>query len=167
MVTRPTKRGNPLAAGVTPLLDTLFLLLFALLVASDTRRSTHSEAVRIRLPAVEPAGPGEGLASERVALAIDAESRLWLAPDGEPIASRAALDALLAERLGERLPEELVVEIRADARSASGTSLALLQHLLLRGFTKVELIARGVDVAPDAPFGAMPEAPADGPGESR
>lgn len=142
------------SSGVTPLLDTLFLLLFALLVVSDTRTATRTEPVRIQLPAVEPGSSPASAPAQRFTITIDDQSRLFVAQTDQTIDSREQLDELLAEALGERLPEELVVEIRADASSRSGVALEILQHLLLRGFVRVELAARGHDAEPGAAFGS-------------
>lgn len=129
--------------GLMPLVDVLFLMLFALLVLSDTRSSNRAELVRVDLPAVEPAGAREPGTSERVALEIDADSVVRLASTGEAVGDRAALDRVLGEAVGDAVPEEVAVEVRADADARHGVAVDLLQHLRLRGFVHVELVALG------------------------
>lgn len=149
------KRRRLAIAGVTPLLDTLFLLLFALLAVSETKSPDSDEAVRIRLPEVPPNAESRSEPATRIGFTIDADSRIRRADDGAPVASRAELDRVLDDRLGRpgvERPDELVVEIRADAAARSGVALELLQHLLLRGFVRVELLA-DENPDPERPFG--------------
>ena len=135
--------GGMVQRGLTPLLDTLFILLFALLALSDTREADQAEQVRIQLPAVEA---GEGAAAtpaERFSIFVDAESAVRL--DGtetsQSIASFAELDTALAQRLGSVLPEEVAIDIVGDADARHGVMVELLQHLRLNGFTQVQLLA--------------------------
>lgn len=155
--------------GLTPLLDTVFLLLFALLTLS--RNAEVTELVRVELPVVDPEGDAEPGGGERIVLIIDAESNVRLAPmaadeaaqpgadtdAGVPIDTRADLDealgVLLSGPLGGALPEEVTVEIQADADARQGVAVQVLQHLRLAGFSRVELVAIGVGAGDDA-FGA-------------
>lgn len=153
--------------GLTPLLDTVFLLLFALLTLS--RNAEVTELVRVELPVVDPEGDASAGSAPRLVLVVDAASRVRLpaAPAGderEPEADlgrvlpdRDALDAALADALQGplegALPEEIVVEIQADAGSKHGVSVELLQHLRLAGFCQVELLATGG--ASGGAFGAI------------
>ena len=143
-------------AGVTPLLDTLFLLLFALLAVSETKSPDSDEHVRIRLPEVEPNAQGEGEAATRIGFTVDADSRVYATEDGALVDSRTDLDRVLDGRLAEAAvgADEIVVQIRADAEAKSGVALELLQHLLLRGFVRVELLANE-NQDPDRPFGEV------------
>jgi len=145
--------------GLTPLLDTVFLLIFALLALS--RDGEVTELVRVELPMVDPERDTAPGTQARIVLVIDAASvvRLPVAaaeggaaraagPVGEPatgrmIATREALDAALAAELDGLLPEEVVVEIQADANARHGVAVELLQHLRLAGFCEVELLAIG------------------------
>lgn len=140
-------------AGLTPLLDTIFLLLFALLVTSETRTDSDTELVHVRLPEVEPAGTEAPGTAERVRIVIDAASTVRLADGGPVLASRADLDAALAAALGDALPEEVEVELHADADARHGVAIELLQHLRVRGFVRVQLVALGTET-PDGRFGA-------------
>lgn len=150
-------RASIAFAGLTPLVDTLFILLFALLALSDARTSHETELVRVRLPEVEPAAdsPASGAATH-VVLEVSADSSVHVpsAPGApaEAARTREELDAALARLLGDRVPEEVVVEIHADRGARHGVVVELLQHLRLRGFVDVQLIALG-RVEPGAPFG--------------
>ena len=131
------------ATGMTALVDLLFLLLFSLLVLSDTRNANRAELVRVELPGVEAGEAQVPGSAARIALEIDADSTVRLAEDGSAVADRAALDRLLASAAGDALPEEVAVEVRADAAARHGVAVDLLQHLRLRGFVQVDLVAVG------------------------
>ena len=130
-------------AGLTPLVDTLFLLLFSLLILSDTRRSHATELIRIALPEVEPGDEDPAADGARIVLEIAADSTVrFLEPD-VLVRSRDELDRALAALLSDLLPEEVTVEIRADRDARHGVAVELLQHLRLRGFLTVQLVAVG------------------------
>ena len=138
-----SRAGSLGFGGLVPMLDILFLLLFALLALSDVRTSNRLEPVRIQLPRVEP-GPGGSVGNERrVVIEVDHRSRIFLQPAGVPIASGDVLDRELAQELGDALPEEVVVEIQADRDARYGVAVELLQHLRNRGFVRVQLVAVG------------------------
>ena len=146
------KSWGSVQKGLVPFLDTLFLLLFALLALSDSRTAHRSELVRVDLPEVEPAqatGPDLGL---HIVLEIDAQSRVRVS-EGPDLASREDLDRLLAQRLGDALPEEVVISIHADRDARHGVAVELLQHLLLRGFVHVQMVAQGRIPDPGGAFG--------------
>ncbi|MEM7516078.1 MAG: biopolymer transporter ExbD [Planctomycetota bacterium] len=161
--TSPTPRasGSVSSAALTPLLDTLFLLLFALLALAAPKRAeaqaTHEE-VRVQLPTVESGPETERSANALEALAfdveIDGDSAVFVG--GTLVADRAALDALLRETLGERLPEELGVTLRTDREAKHGVAVELLQYFRVRGVVDVELIALGGS-AVASPFGGEDE----------
>ena len=136
--------GSMVQRGLTPLLDTLFILLFALLALSDTRQVTEAQEVRIQLPEVEASESSPPTAAQRVSILVDAESavRLSLA-SGEPelIEDLEQLDAVLTSRLGDTPPGEVTVDIVGDAGARHGVVVELLQHLRLRGFSHVQLLA--------------------------
>ena len=140
-----TERAGSIAAkGLTPLLDTLFLLLLTLLVTSEARTATSEELVRIVLPQVEPSPGGAAEPTRQLVLEVDAGSRVRLEGSEDVLATRAELDRSLAAALGESLPEEVGIEIRGDRSARHGVVVELLQQLRLRGFASVSLIARGV-----------------------
>jgi len=139
-------------SGLTPLIDTLFILLFALLALSDTRKTNPTEPVRVQLPEVEPGETGPGLVGARIAVEVAADSTVRVGPEGLLVESRTDLDRAFNAALGERLPEEVVVELRADRGARHGVAVELLQHLRLRGFVNVELVAVGTR-ALEGPFG--------------
>jgi biopolymer transport protein ExbD len=134
-------RGSLAARGLVPLLDTLFQLLFALLVVSGPRVVAESETLLLRLPRVERAEAPAAAAGRALVLAIDAEARVTPLGDDEPVRTRAELARRLATLLGDAVPEETAVEIRADAAAPHGVVVELLQHLRLAGFQDVRLAA--------------------------
>ena len=147
------RRGPAVLAGLTPLLDTIFLLLFALLVTSDTRTENDTELVHIQLPEVESTGEESTGAGEHLVVVLDAESHVRLGRDGETLASREELDRALSQALGDALPEEIPIEIHGDAAARHGVAIELLQYLRMRGFVHVQLVAQGTS-APGGLFGA-------------
>ena len=156
---RPT-----LAGALTPLVDTLFLLLFSLLALSDTRAAHATELVRVELPRVEP-GDDAPAAAARLVLEIGRDSSVRLR-DGGPVLSRDELDRALAERLGDALPEEVEVVIHADRDARHGVAVELLEHLRRRGFVRVGLVALG-ERGRSGPFGSPGPSPdAGGRGRS-
>ena len=148
--------GSMVLRGLMPMLDALFILLFALLALSDSRQIESSEEVRIQLPSVEPGDDSDPAPFELFSILVDAESVVRLegaldsaSPDvagtTAPIASFDELDAALAERLGAALPEDVAIDIVADENARHGVMVELLQHLRLRGFVRVQLLATGTD----------------------
>ncbi len=138
--------GSLVLRGLTPLLDTLFLLLFALLAVSETRDVAAVEEVRIQLPAVEAGNDATEAPVELLSILVDADSVVRLAEpegDGTRIGSFEELDAALARRLGARLPEDVAIDIVADEEARHGVMVEILQHLRLRGFLRVQLLATG------------------------
>ena len=53
------------------------------------------------------------------------------------------LDRALQALLGSSLPDEVVIDLSADREARHGVAVELLQHLRLRGFVNVELVAVG------------------------
>lgn len=135
--------------GLTPLIDTVFLLLFALLTLSESRTSNRKELLQVRLPEVESGENASAPAGKAVVLEIDESSTLRLRGEGRPLSSHEELDRALVATLGDAVPEEVVTEIQADTNAHHGVVVGLLQHLRLRGFVNVRLIAVGAptDVA--------------------
>lgn len=147
--------------GLTPLLDTLFLLLFSLLAVSETRteesrieESRVEEEVLIEMPSVESGGQESAGAvpGDSIYILIDAESQVTVEGVDGVIPTAGDLDRELGVLLADRVPEELAVEIRSDRNAKHGVAVALLQQLRLRGFVNILLIASG-DSEPDQPFG--------------
>lgn len=152
MMTRITaggQQGGIAARGLTPLLDTLFILLFALLTLSDTRTPTRADLVHIQLPRVEPSKDAAAEPVRRLVLEIDAGSRVRLQEIGV-VRTRTELDAALSSAVGDALPEEVAIEIQGDRGARHGVAVELLQHLRMRGFTSVFLVARGAGGPSDA-----------------
>ncbi len=138
-----SRRPSLALRGLTPLVDLLFILLFALLALGETRRVEEEQLVAVELPAVE-AGADAVAPASSVVLSIDADSRVVLS-SGEVVTTRAALDRELAAALGDGVPEEVVVAIHADRSARHGAAVELLQHLRLRGFVHVQLLATGLE----------------------
>ena len=141
MTRRRTSFGSVSFRGMTPLLDTLFILLFALLALSDARETRESEEVRIQLPAVGRDAEAAAAPREAFSILVDADSSVRVEGSDEVLRSAARLDAALAAWLGDALPEEVVVEIVADENARHGVAVGLLQHLRLAGFVEVQLLA--------------------------
>lgn len=131
------------AGGLTPMLDVLFILLFALLALSDVRTSDRSELLRIELPRVEPGADIPLDEMPRLVIEIDASSKVRLPESGVRVDSVEHLEAALSGALGEAPPDEIVVEIQADLDARHGVAVELLQFLRNRGFLRVELVALG------------------------
>ena len=105
---RPGNLGAPRAprsakasamAGLTPLLDVIFLLLFALLISSETKTESDTELVPIQLPEVQPSEGSSETESQRLALTLDAESRVYVESATEALDSLDEVDAALASVL--------------------------------------------------------------------
>lgn len=135
--------GRIAMGGLTPLLDTLFLLLFALLAISDVKREESEEEVLVELPGVAPDAAADERQLERIAITVDADSRLSIGPSARSAATPSELDAALDDELDGRSEAAIAIEIRADRDSRHGVSVALLQHLRGRGFQDVVLVAIG------------------------
>ncbi len=138
------RRSSVALSGLTPLVDLLFILLFSLLALGETRRVEQEELVAIELPSVESSADSRAPAAA-LTLAIDSESRVVLPSSGRVILTRRELDAELASALGDGVPEEVTVAIHADRAARHGAAVELLQHMRLRGFVHVQLLATGQD----------------------
>jgi len=136
-----TRTTSPGAASLTPLLDTLFILLFSLLALSDSRSVESSEVVRVELPGVEPNEQSSARQGLRLSIEIDADSAVRWKGDDRVITTWDQLDTVLAAKLEGRDPAETTVELEADRDARHGVAVSLLQHLRVNGFTNVELIA--------------------------
>ncbi len=135
------RRPSLALRGLTPFIDTLFLLLFALLATSQPQSAQVLESVRIRLPQVLASPEVPPAPAKRLVIEIDAHSKVRMAGSDEALETPKALDRAIAAGLGDALPEEVAVEIRGDKDSRHGTAVRLLQQLRLRGFSAIELLA--------------------------
>jgi biopolymer transport protein ExbD len=157
-------RGALGASSLTPLLDTLFLLLFALLAASR-RASTEtvdprSEEVRVELPTVDALQQAaRGHQSDvRLVVHVDALGAVTLIAGAEPVETptaaelRAALAAETANASGR-----VVVEIRADADARHGVTVDVLQTVRAAGIVDVRFVATsGPEASEVRRFGDAP-----------
>lgn len=150
-------RGSVALKGLTPLVDTLFILLFCLLALSDSRQTHAQELLRIQLPEVAPSDEPVSGEVERLVLEIGADSRVRLREDTDDLLTRDELDRALARVLAARNagpPEAVVIEIHADRDARHGVAVELLQHLRTRGFVTIQLVATGREDLDDAFGGA-------------
>lgn len=143
-------------AALTPLLDTLFLLLFSVLAASDgaEARADVEQEVRLELPTVADDGSAEGASSESplVVIVIDAGGAVTLDGGAKPIESPGAFaDALLG------IPSGAAFEIRAHADARHAVVVEVLHGLREASFLDVSLVAntRPADSDPGA-WGSAP-----------
>ncbi len=127
--------------GMIPLLDTLFLLLFALLAAAREQVEPAVDPVRIRLPEVTEGSDGD-LTGATVKLLLDRDGQVFL---GEQERAYAAgeFSTLVEDIAALHEPSEVSVEIYGDQDAGYGRAVQLLQELRLRGFARVALLARG------------------------
>jgi len=135
--------GSVAFGGLTPLVDTLFILLFAMLAMSDVRAPEGEREVRLELPDVLAEPASSRAAREALSIEIDEASELFVA--GQRVSSRQELDRVLGQALGERLPEEVTVEIRADRAARYGVAVEVLEHLRRCGFFQVQLLANAAE----------------------
>lgn len=144
---RRPELGGVVLRGLTPMLDALFILLFALLAMSDARQEPRPEKVRIQLPQVEPGAAPAQSPVDVFSILIDADSTVHI--DGGTLVAGSfdRLDAALADHLGSALPEDVPIDIVADADARHGVAVELLQHLRLRGFVRVHLLAQTMEGA--------------------
>ncbi len=129
--------------GITPLLDVLFILLFALLALSKTETTNRTELVKILLPEVAPAIEDAAGATKSLTLVLDADSKIHVGDHAPAVTSLEELDRALALEIGDSLPEDIAIEIQGDREARHGVAVGLLQHLRLRGFSRVSLLAVG------------------------
>jgi len=132
-------------SGLTPLLDTLFLLIFALLALAQAPTNVKKDTLRVELPAVESGSGTPPLDAKTVTVHVDAQGAVRVQDQEEPLPTLADLDPALSSLLGESVPESVLVEIVADEAAPYGVAVTLLQHLRLAGFSRVGLLARKQD----------------------
>lgn len=151
-----TERRTLGQAALTPLLDTLFLLLFSVLAASDgaEANSKAHEEVQLELPSVADDGAGQGASAgdAPVVLAIGADGAVSVEGEARELASPAALDGFLAG-----LSPGATFEIRAHADARHAVVVEVLHGLREAGFLDVSLVAtrRGSE-APASGWGGSP-----------
>ena len=141
-------RGTLGQSALTPLLDTLFLLLFALL-ASSRRASMEPttptpEEVRVELPTVDPlAGESSDEARElRLVVHVEADDSVGLAGAGGLLPTPTAGELKEAlERAASGTSGRVVVEVRADADARHGVTVDVLQTVRAAGIADVRFVA--------------------------
>lgn len=152
-MTRRTSRGKYTSgsmgnSGLTPLLDVLFLLLFAVLASTDSASTDtpDPEEVRVELPAVDPLESGAGDEDEavRIFLRIDADGTVTIIDEDGPHATPTAgeLRAALTEAMATAgATGHTIVEIRADADARHGVTVDVLQTVRAVGIVDVRFVA--------------------------
>ncbi|MGK0482837.1 MAG: biopolymer transport protein ExbD [Planctomycetota bacterium] len=141
MTPPPTEPSNsPGQAALTPLLDTLFLLLFAVLASSDSKaaREDAPQEIQVELPSVEDSGEPSAEESERalILITIEAGGRVQIGDTGASPATAAELAAaLVAVESGSS------VEIRAHADARHAVVVEVLHGLREAGLLDVRFVA--------------------------
>lgn len=131
-------------AALTPLLDTLFLLLFSVLAASDGAEATADveEEVQLELPSVMDDGQGSAATGEAPwVIAIEADGAVTLDGGSVDLGSRVIdSPASLAASLSG-VPGGATFEIRAHADARHAVVVEVLHGLREAGFLDVSLVA--------------------------
>lgn len=131
-------------SALTPLLDVLFLLLFAVLATSERASSPSTEEsdgraeLDVRLPDVpedEATAPSPD-ERERVELVIDANGDVRVRRDGDETLVRDG--GALVTAIGA---DDVVVEVRADADARHAVVLEVLHALWSAGIEDVRYVA--------------------------
>jgi biopolymer transport protein ExbD len=138
---------SPSLKGITPLLDVLFILLFALLALSETKTANPAELLRVQLPQVAPEANQPVVDPQKLVLVLNADSQITIGDVDGVVTTLEEFDAVLASVIGDTLPEDIAIEIQGDRMARHGTTVGLLQHLRLRGFQKVMFLVAGGDPA--------------------
>lgn len=141
----------PGQAALTPLLDTLFLLLFAVLASSEEKAAREStertestaEEIQIELPSVDR--DGDAVAPDvplpPVVVVIEANGELRIAGESAPLAGAQGLAALTS--LDQ---PDVRVEIRAHADARHAVVVEVLHELQQLGVIDVRFVATQRDV---------------------
>jgi len=135
--------SSPSLKGITPLLDVLFILLFALLALSESKSSPSEELFRVQLPQVEADANPAVVDLEKLVISLDVNSRIRVQGMEGAVNTLEEFDSLLASALGDALPENIAIEIQGDQLARHGVTIGLLQHLRLRGFQNVMFLVAG------------------------
>lgn len=146
---RTDPEGGLRSSALTPLLDTLFLLLFTLLATSRSASLVEAavrEEVAVELPSVEADGADGASDGESVlwTIAVDAEGTVSLLEGQEPGLSAAPVATpreLAASLEAATSRGALQVEIRADGDAAHRVVLDVLQAARKAGVSDVRFVA--------------------------
>lgn len=154
------------SSALTPLLDTLFLLLFTLLATSRSAAIVEHavrEEVAVNLPSIEDGdGSAAGAEAELVTIAVDEGGGVRVlrgrAPAGESLDAEtpAGLTRSLTRLVAKS--SDVRVEIRADGEAQHAVVLGVLQAVRSAGCNDVRFIAvEAVAGSGSRPFGAANE----------
>ncbi|QDV08061.1 Biopolymer transport protein ExbD/TolR [Planctomycetes bacterium Poly30] len=146
--------SGPGQAALTPLLDTLFLLLFAVLASSDGKaaREDATQEIQVELPSVEDDGTAEASASDvaPIVVTIDADGAVTVGEAAFSVAEPGDLGAALAG-----FDPVASVEIRAHADARHAVVVEVLHELRQAGRLDVRFVATRREV--EAPRAARQE----------
>ncbi len=112
---------------LTPLIDTVFILLLFFLVATSLQ--VHEQQIPIRLPESSGGAPQERQ-EETLVLSVQADGTIYLGRD------KVEMDALAQEL---RARKAKAVEIRGDTQTALGDAVKLIDVCTEAGVEKLQL----------------------------
>ncbi len=160
------------SSALTPLLDTLFLLLFTLLATSRSASIVEHavrEEVAVELPSIED-GPDAQAGSDDVGLvtiAVPEEGKVRVLTgrsaerESREVETPAALEQLLTSQVKGAVGAR--VEIRADGAARHAVVLEVLQAVRAAGCTDVRFIALEAEASLETrPFGGRSRDHSDG-----
>lgn len=129
-------------AGLMPLVDTLFLLLFALLATAETRADGERRVEEVHVTLPEVVGGADADAEPRTPVRIEVDRDAVVRVAGlEPLAELERLAEVVDRATDGRARDEVVIDLRADESSPYGVTVRILQRLRLAGFGEVRLTA--------------------------
>lgn len=172
-MTRNSRSSAGLGSStLTPLLDTLFLLLFTLLATSRSEAIVERavrEEVAVELPSIEDGGEAQAGNAEvelvTIAVLETGDVRVLSGPSAEGESRTASTPSELERMLTlvASSPGGARVEIRADGAARHAVVLEVLQAVRAAGCTDVRFIALEAESAPGTrAFGRGPGAAGDG-----
>ncbi|MEL6428604.1 MAG: biopolymer transporter ExbD [Planctomycetota bacterium] len=135
---RTPRRGA--SNALTPLLDMLFLLLFALLATSRSAESVEArqeEEIGVELPRVQETGAGVPRAEEPLVVEVDAGGGVTL--DARRIETPADLRAALEARATDDAAPSIELVVDGDTRHAVVADV--LQSVRAAGVVDVRFLA--------------------------
>jgi biopolymer transport protein TolR len=119
--------------NMTPLIDVMLVLLVIFMITAPLMTSS----LRLDLPRSETAAPGEAPAF--IALAIDAEGRLFIGEQALPQEQAQALVQARAREAARQNPAT-EVQLRADSRVPYGRVAELIGWVQQAGLTRIGFV---------------------------
>jgi biopolymer transport protein TolR len=143
-------RHQPLAEiNVTPLVDVMLVLLIVFMITAPLLAA----GLRVDLPQVTSALPQNP--KEPVVVTIGKDGQILLGR--EPVRREALAEAVKAKLQGDIRP----IHLRGDRALAYGEIVAVMDHLVANGLTKVVLLANARGATSVRPAGSDAEAAPD------